>query len=76
MAPPGGLDATRFGDLREWIASGRPLAHPSHPGGFLLPLPEPLKAKVTIGGSEVFRSQDGDWLIPAGTKQVQIELAD
>ena len=46
------------------------------PGGFLLPLPEPLKAKATIGGSEVARSQNGDFLIPAGTKQVQIELAD
>jgi hypothetical protein len=48
----------------------------SPPGGFLLSLPSSFQAKVTIGGSQVSRSQDGEWLIPAGTKQAQIELAD
>jgi hypothetical protein len=48
----------------------------SPPGGFLLALPETLKAVVSVDGRTVPRSQDGDYLLPRGTRRARIELAD
>jgi hypothetical protein len=43
------------------------------PDGFLLPLPDSLKAQVSVGGRAVERSQRG-FVLPPETKQAEIQF--
>ncbi len=70
---------THFGRLdASWKATGRSAtlhldgeAAPAE--GFLLPLPEALKPQVSVGGQAIKRTERG-FVLPAGTKQVEIQL--
>jgi len=43
------------------------------PDGFLLPLPDPLKPQVHVGGQAIKRTERG-FALPAGTKQAKIQF--
>jgi hypothetical protein len=44
------------------------------PGGYLLRLPESLKAKIAVNGQTVSAVTAGEFLLPPQTKQVNINL--
>jgi len=48
----------------------------SPPGGIVVALPSSLKARVTVNGAEVSRSENGDCLLSSNTKQVRFEWTD
>ena len=44
----------------------------SPPGGFDLALPSSLKVKLTVDGRPIARRENGSWLLPPDTRQVQL----
>ncbi len=70
---------THFGNLDAvWEVTGhgamlRLDGQPSPPGGFLLVLPDSLKAHVSIPGRSVERMERG-FVLPAGTRQARIQF--
>jgi hypothetical protein len=46
------------------------------PEGFVLRLPQSLKVRLTANGESPVRLKNGDFLLPMGTKQAEIQFAD
>jgi len=70
---------TQFGKLDvSWKTAGRTATlrlngDAAPPEGFLLPLPGALKSKVSVGEREIDVTESG-FVLPAGTKQVEIQF--